>query len=74
MTEPASPAPREGSLARDNLQVIFFNWLPALGCLAAGVMGVITGMQEAPRPTIAGGLYLLAGTVGFAAFGWLWRR
>lgn len=71
MPEPEDPV----SVRVHNIGVIFFNWIPALGCLAAGVTGLIVGIQEAKNPpSVGGGLYLLAGAIGFGLFGWVWRR
>ena len=68
------PEPTEDPVVVHNLGVIFFNWLPALGCLAAGVTGLFVGVKEWEKATVGGGLYLLAGAIGFAMFGWVWRR
>jgi hypothetical protein len=68
------PNPNEDPIIVYNLRVIFFNWLPALGCLAAGVAGLIAGIGDVPRASVGGGVYLLAGVVGFATFGWVWRQ
>ncbi|HSQ54641.1 MAG TPA: hypothetical protein VLM40_02765 [Gemmata sp.] len=57
-----------------NLRVLFFNWLPAIGCLAAGVIGLVAGAAHAEKGTTGGGLYLVAAAIGFAMFGWVWRR
>ena len=72
------PDPSEDPVVVHNLRVIFFNWLPAIGCLAAGVTGLVVGIdagvRQTPNASVGGGLYLLAGAIGFAMFGWLWRR
>jgi hypothetical protein len=68
------PNPNEEPLLVHNLGVIFFNWLPALGCLAAGVVGLTVGIGEMQKASMGGGLYLLASAIGFAMFGWVWRR
>ena len=68
------PNPNEDPIIVYNLRVIFFNWLPALGCLAAGVTGLIVGIEKMREASVGGGLYLLAGAIGFATFGWVWRR
>lgn len=57
-----------------NLRIILFNWVPSLGCLVAGVTGLIAGIREFDRVSVGGGLYLLAGAIGFGLFGWVWRR
>lgn len=57
-----------------NLRVILFNWVPALGCLAVGVTGLLVGWREYDRASTAGAQYLLASAVGFGLFGWVWRR
>ena len=68
------PNPNEEPIFVYNLRVILFNWLPSLGCLAAGVVGMIVGIKEMERASVGGGLYLLASAIGFAMFGWVWRR
>ena len=65
----------ERSIQSHNLRVVLFNWLPALGCLAVGVVGLVTGAGETKSPpSVGGGLYLIAAALAFAAFGWLWRN
>jgi hypothetical protein len=64
----------EDSVVLYNLRVIIFNWLPAFGCLAVGVVGFLGGMRELDRVSTGGGLYLIAGALGFGLFGGVWRR
>jgi hypothetical protein len=57
-----------------NLRVILFNWIPALGCLAVGITGLLIGFREYDRASTAGAQYLMASAAGFGLFGWVWRR
>jgi hypothetical protein len=68
------PEPTEEPIFVYNLRVILFNWLPSIGCLVAGVVGLIAGIDKMREASVGGGLYLLAGALGFAMFGWVWRR
>jgi len=69
------PEPTREELFVYNLGVVFFNWLPAIGCLAVGVTGLVIGISDAKVPAnVGGGVYLLAAAAGFASFGWVWRR
>ena len=47
-----SDAAPGSSVPVHNLGVVFFNWLPSLGCLPSGIVGLGTGLQDAGRASV----------------------
>lgn len=64
MTEPV----REGEPTVAQKMGIFLAWLPLLGCLTTGLVGLagaVLGMEKSDGRFSGGGIYLVGAAIGF---------